>query len=169
CAVAVAGQPRPLGEVSGKVPGEGDVLLEWLGGAVGPELLVDLGLDEVERGEIGVGRGAVRNPPHRQPFGELRHGDTVWEMGISATVELIEYTDPGCSWAWGTEPKLRLLRWRYEDRVSWRRVMGGLVEDMTRGRGDWDPERAAPRTIEYWKVVTGHTGMPYPARLRYVG
>ena len=28
-------------------------------------------------------------------------------------VEVIEYTDPVCSWAWGSEPKLRLLRWRH--------------------------------------------------------
>jgi len=90
-------------------------------------------------------------------------------MGISATVELIEYTDPGCSWAWGTEPKLRLLRRRYGDRLRWRRVMGGLVEDMAKRVDGWDAERAAPRTIGYWADVTGYTGMPYPARLRYVG
>ena len=28
-----------------------------------------------------------------------------------------------CSWAWGSAPKLRLLRWRYEDRGDWRLMM----------------------------------------------
>src|SRR5436189_10931 len=31
-------------------------------------------------------------------------------------VEVVEFTDPRCSWAWGTEPKHRRLRWRYGDR-----------------------------------------------------
>src|SRR2546426_8237786 len=83
-------------------------------------------------------------------------------------VEIVEYTDPGCSWAWGTEPKLRLLRWRYEDRVTWRRVMGGLVEDAGRRPG-FDPAAAAPKTSVYWSRVTEHTGMPYPVDLKYVG
>jgi protein-disulfide isomerase-like protein with CxxC motif len=53
-------------------------------------------------------------------------------MGQVERVEAIEYTDIMCSWAWGSEPKLRLLRWRYEDRCDWRLVMGGLVGDRTK-------------------------------------
>ena len=34
-------------------------------------------------------------------------------MGQVERVEVVEYTDVMCSWAWGSEPKLRLLRWRY--------------------------------------------------------
>jgi predicted DsbA family dithiol-disulfide isomerase len=33
-------------------------------------------------------------------------------------VEVVEYTDVMCSWAWGSEAKLRRLRWRYEDRYA---------------------------------------------------
>lgn len=82
-------------------------------------------------------------------------------------LEVVEYTDPGCSWAWGTEPKLRLLRWMYGDRLSWRRVMGGLVPDVTLKTPSFDPLRGVARQIEYWRNVTRQTGMPYPARLQY--
>jgi predicted DsbA family dithiol-disulfide isomerase len=80
-------------------------------------------------------------------------------------VDVIEYTDAMCSWAWGTEPKLRLLRWRFDDQIdSWRRVMGHLVED------DFMPDRDrvadAPKLEEYWRVVCDQTGMPRPAPLR---
>jgi protein-disulfide isomerase-like protein with CxxC motif len=77
-------------------------------------------------------------------------------------VTVTEYTDPVCSWAWGTEPKLRLLRWRHGHRTRWRRVMGGLVDDATSRRDDWDPVRAAEPMEAYWKQVAGFTGQPYP-------
>ena len=59
-------------------------------------------------------------------------------------VEVVEYTDVMCSWAWGSEAKLRRLRWRYEDRCDWRLVMGGLVGDRTR-QPDWNPKEQAAR------------------------
>jgi len=82
-----------------------------------------------------------------------------------ALVEVIEYTDPGCSWAWGTEPKLRRLRWRYGDRLSWRRVLGGLVGDMERYTPGFDAPRAAGHFGRYWRSVAERTGMPFPAPL----
>lgn len=86
---------------------------------------------------------------------------------MSSRVEVIEFTDPACSWAWGSEPKFRLLRWSYEDRLDWRRVMGGLVPDRRSADPGFDPVAAAPRAAQYWANVTAETRMPYPARLRY--
>ncbi|HVQ43732.1 MAG TPA: DsbA family protein, partial [Candidatus Saccharimonadia bacterium] len=63
-------------------------------------------------------------------------------------VEVVEYTDAICSWAWGSEPKLRLLRWRYEGRCDWRLVMGGLVGDRTKTPG-WDPVAHIPHPLGY--------------------
>lgn len=77
-------------------------------------------------------------------------------------VDVAEYTDPTCSWAWGTEPKLRLLRWRHGHRLRWRTVMGGLVGDAAARRPDWDPVLAAEPMQEYWKRVSNLTGQPYP-------
>jgi len=82
-------------------------------------------------------------------------------------VRVVEYTDPWCSWAWGTEPKLRRLRWRYGDRLDWRTVVGDLVTDRRVGRPDFDPVRAAPKTASYWSNVHEHTGQPWPVHLRW--
>ena len=81
------------------------------------------------------------------------------------TVEVIEFTDPGCSWAWGSEPKLRRLRWRHGDRLGWRSVMGGLVGDMRHYLEAFDPIAAAPGFARYWANVGATTGMPWPVRL----
>ncbi|HEX2384053.1 MAG TPA: DsbA family protein [Acidimicrobiales bacterium] len=82
-------------------------------------------------------------------------------------VEVTEFTDPWCSWAWGTEPKLRRLRWRWGDRCAWRIVMGDLVADRRTPDGAFDPVRAAPKTAEHWQHVHEHTGMPWPVHLRW--
>jgi predicted DsbA family dithiol-disulfide isomerase len=83
-------------------------------------------------------------------------------------VEVAEFTDPACSWAWGTEPKLRLLRWRYGDRLRWRRVLGGLIPDRRKTVPNWDPRRAARRQPGYWRNVWKHTGMSYPVSLDWM-
>ena len=81
-------------------------------------------------------------------------------------VEVTEYTDPICSWAWGTEPKLRLLRWRHGHRMTWRTVMGGLVGDASQGRADWDPVLAAGPMSDYWRRSSAYTGQPFPMPMR---
>ncbi len=50
-------------------------------------------------------------------------------MGRTA-LEIISFTDPYCTWCWGSEPILRKIQEVYGDQVSIRFVMGGLVEDM---------------------------------------
>lgn len=84
---------------------------------------------------------------------------------MTSDVEVAEFTDPGCSWAWGSEPKMRLLRGRYGDRVTWRRVLGGLVEDMAAATESFDPAGSVPRWRRYWEKVSGYTGAPWPAGL----
>ncbi|MEY2431025.1 MAG: hypothetical protein QOC92_750 [Acidimicrobiaceae bacterium] len=83
------------------------------------------------------------------------------------TVELVEYTDPWCSWAWGTEPKLRRLRWRFGDQLAWRTVMGDLVADRRASDPLFDPVAIAPTTADYWQKVFEHTSMPWPVGLRW--
>lgn len=73
-------------------------------------------------------------------------------------MEVVEYTDAMCSWAWGTEPKLRRFRWRFEDQISLTQVMGHLVEDEH--MPDRDPVAGAPKLQRYWRAVHGITGMP---------
>jgi protein-disulfide isomerase-like protein with CxxC motif len=83
-------------------------------------------------------------------------------------IEVTEYTDPGCSWAWGAEPKRRLLQWRFGDVLRFRRVMGGLVGDMSNYLPDFDREEAAATFVSYWRRVGSTTGMPHPAGLRWM-
>jgi len=45
-------------------------------------------------------------------------------------IEVIEFTDPICTWCWGSEPLLRKLETVYGDKLKVKFVMGGLVEDI---------------------------------------
>lgn len=80
-------------------------------------------------------------------------------------VEAVEYTDAMCSWAWGTEPKLRRLRWSHGHGLEWRRVMGGLVEHR---RPPPDPGKAAEDLEHYWSGVAENTGATHPSPLDHV-
>lgn len=44
-------------------------------------------------------------------------------------LELVQYTDPYCTWCWGSEPVMRKIEEAYGDQIRIRYVMGGLVED----------------------------------------
>ena len=85
-----------------------------------------------------------------------------------AAVEVLEFTDPGCSWAWRTEPKLRRLRWRFGDRLAWRRILGGLVRDIECYREHQEAARDATTLSAYWRDVYAHTRMSYPPALKRV-
>jgi predicted DsbA family dithiol-disulfide isomerase len=88
----------------------------------------------------------------------------------TSKIEIVEYTDPLCSIAWGTEPYKRLLKWRFNDLVTWRPVMAGLCRDNSTVKmfQPWDPFDAGQMYLKVWKRVTGITGMPYPEDLQYM-
>ena len=68
---------------------------------------------------------------------------------------LTEYTDPLSGWAWGSEPKMRLLQWRYGHLLRWRRVMAGIIGEET---GEEPYPQGASRA---WADVSRHTRMPF--------
>jgi predicted DsbA family dithiol-disulfide isomerase len=45
-------------------------------------------------------------------------------------LEIISFTDPYCTWCWGSEPILRKIQEIYGDQISLSFVMGGLVKDI---------------------------------------
>ncbi len=49
-----------------------------------------------------------------------------------ASIEVTEYTDPGCPWAYSASPALAVLQWRYRHQLRWRIVAIGLTEDPQR-------------------------------------
>lgn len=91
-------------------------------------------------------------------------------MSAGGPLTVVEFTDPACPWAWGSEPKFRWLRATLDglgpDRAEWRRVYGILFDDDDDPAPDPDAEAAW-----YHRYITGiaaHTGAPYAERLRWV-
>lgn len=72
-------------------------------------------------------------------------------------VQITEFTDPGCPWAYSAEPFRRRLDWLYGDRLEWRVRMVGLAEtpDEYLERG-FTPEKQAGA---FERIAKEH-GMP---------
>ncbi|MFB6203168.1 MAG: DsbA family protein [Candidatus Nanohaloarchaea archaeon] len=47
-----------------------------------------------------------------------------------AEVTITQFTDPACTWCWGSEPVMRRIKEVYAGEVEMEFVMGGLVEDF---------------------------------------
>jgi protein-disulfide isomerase-like protein with CxxC motif len=78
----------------------------------------------------------------------------------------IEYTDPLCPWAWGSEPTFRRLRYVLGPSVSWRQAFGLLFPES-----DDRPADVAAETARYHRNlqdIAAHTGAPYPPVLERV-
>ncbi len=85
-----------------------------------------------------------------------------------ATIEVTEFTDPGCVWSWSSEPKLRRLRRQYGDRVAWRRVFGIQIDDVKLSFPDRDPVDGAEEWRADWLAVAAHSGAPITPRLEWM-
>ncbi|MDS0477223.1 DsbA family protein [Natrinema sp. 1APR25-10V2] len=73
---------------------------------------------------------------------------------------ITQYTDPMCTWCWGSEPIIRRLRTVLGDQIRIRYVMGGLVEDFDEF---YDPvnDIAEPSDVApHWIEASEHHGMP---------
>src|SRR6266536_102286 len=87
---------------------------------------------------------------------------------MSKQVHITAFTDPACTWCWGSEPILRALETRLGDQVRIRSVMGGLVKDIrafmdtANGIGG-DPERSNARVAAHWLEASERNGMPVKA------
>ncbi|WP_327435572.1 MULTISPECIES: DsbA family oxidoreductase [unclassified Streptomyces] len=81
-------------------------------------------------------------------------------------VEVVEYTDPLCPWAWGSEPVFRRLRTALDGRVRWRRAYAVLFDD----EDDPAPDPAAETAYYagYVERIGAHTRAPRAVRLSRV-
>lgn len=83
-------------------------------------------------------------------------------MSTTATDDatLVQYTDPMCTWCWGSEPIVRRLRTVFGDQLRIRYVMGGLVEEFDEfhdaANGISEPADVAP----HWLEASEQHGMP---------
>lgn len=91
-------------------------------------------------------------------------------MEDTFTLEITGYTDPYCTWCWGSEPIVRKIEEVYGDQVKIRFKMGGLVADMRTfrdrsngigGKG-WYSQVAA-----HWLEASGRHGMPVDERIYF--
>ena len=80
-------------------------------------------------------------------------------------MNILAFTDPVCTWCWGSEPVLRALEWRHGADLSIDYVMGGLVKDIREffdpyhGIGG-DPERSNAAIARHWVEASERHGMP---------
>jgi len=82
-------------------------------------------------------------------------------------VEIIEFTDPYCTWCWGSEPVLRKLKWVYGNQIKIGYKMGGLVKNI---KGFYDPLNKIGgkswylQVAEHWSNASSSHGMPVDER-----
>lgn len=79
-------------------------------------------------------------------------------------VEVVEYTDPMCPWAWGSEPVFRRLRTALAGRVRWRRAYAVLFDDEVDDPAP-DPSAETAWYARYVEEISAHTGAPRAAVL----
>lgn len=84
------------------------------------------------------------------------------------TVEITAFTDPVCTWCWGSEPVLRAVQERYGDQVRITPVMGGLVEDIRAFRDaangiGGNPDDANRNIARHYLEASARHGMPVQA------
>jgi len=86
------------------------------------------------------------------------------------TIEIVNYTDPYCTWCWGSEPIIRKIREVYTQQVHFRYVMGGLVEDIRKfsdssagiGGKYWYKQVA-----DHWLEASNSHNMPVDVKVYY--
>lgn len=79
--------------------------------------------------------------------------------------EIIEFTDPICTWCWGSEAVLKKLEARFPRKLKISFVMGGLVEDIRDFRDDvndigGDIETTNKNIAKHWREASLHHKMP---------
>ncbi|MGI1659348.1 MAG: DsbA family protein [Desulfitobacterium sp.] len=80
-------------------------------------------------------------------------------------VEIVQFTDPVCTWCWGSEPLLRKLETRFGDQLKVKFIMGGLVKDIRDfydGFNDigGDAEHSNRQIAKHWLEASARHGMP---------
>lgn len=85
-------------------------------------------------------------------------------------IEITSFTDPYCTWCWGSEPILRRIEHVYDDQVSINFKMGGLVKNIHQfhdyanniGGSEWYRQVA-----RHWLEASQRHGMPVDEKVWY--
>jgi putative protein-disulfide isomerase len=91
-------------------------------------------------------------------------------FGDLMPIEVRYYSDPACSWSWGTEPKLRKLMLEFGEGLRFEWMMGGLARRYgseyrdEEGRIGSGPDCFAD-LMAHWLDVAAETRMPSDPRI----
>jgi predicted DsbA family dithiol-disulfide isomerase len=87
----------------------------------------------------------------------------VVELVAMTTIQITEFSDPGCPWAWSAEPFRRRLMWLYGDAIAWKRRMVVLADSpeeyLDKG---FTPDRLSSA----FEMISHEHGMPIDTSLR---
>jgi len=80
-------------------------------------------------------------------------------------IRVIEFTDPACTWCWGSEPILRKLEVNYQNQIEVDYIMGGLVEDVNDFHDSANqifgsPDEINEKVAVHWLEASERHGMP---------
>jgi predicted DsbA family dithiol-disulfide isomerase len=83
-------------------------------------------------------------------------------------IKIVEFTDPCCTWCWGSEPILRKLETYYREQVQIEFIMGGLVADVREFYDSYnniggDPSQTNQSVVKHWIEASERHGMPVQA------
>ncbi len=85
-------------------------------------------------------------------------------------LEIIQFTDPYCTWCWGSEPIMRKIKAIYGDQVKSSFVMGGLVENIDTfyysHNNIGGPEKFE-QGAAHWEEASGKHGQPVDIQVLY--
>lgn len=86
-------------------------------------------------------------------------------MKRNPNIEVIEFTDPVCTWCWGSEPVLKKLEAVYGEQLKISFIMGGLVEDIRTFRDErnkigGDLLQDNQNIAKHWLEASERHGMP---------
>ncbi len=84
---------------------------------------------------------------------------------MDTPIEIIEFTDPACTWCWGSEPLLRKLEYHFASKIKVAYVMGGLVKDAkifmdARNSIGGDLMQFNQQVAKHWLEASERHGMP---------
>ena len=75
-------------------------------------------------------------------------------------VEILYYTDPYCTWCWGSEPILRRLREVYGEQIKITYKMGGLVENIDNFYDPTNRISGIEQVAPHWQEASQRHSMP---------
>ncbi len=75
-------------------------------------------------------------------------------------IEIIYYTDPYCTWCWGSEPVIRHIQEVYGDQVKITYKTGGLVKDMDDFYDAFNDISRIEQVAPHWLEASSKHGMP---------